>query len=91
VTIIFAKKRKLKFRLAPVVINLDLAVRKSNSSVSCPRLKLMVSLLLFSSFLHRKFMYFNEIKTEFFLKVVGNEKEGGSGRWQMIGICLGQW
>jgi hypothetical protein len=25
------------------------------------------------------------------LKVVGNEKEGGSGRWQMIGICLGPW
>ncbi len=23
------------------------------------------------------------------LKVVGNEKEGGSGRWQMIGIGLG--
>jgi hypothetical protein len=26
--------------------------------------------------------------TIWFLKVVGNEKEGGSGRWQMIGIGL---
>jgi hypothetical protein len=25
------------------------------------------------------------------LKVVGNEKEGGSENWQMIGICLGPW
>ncbi len=25
------------------------------------------------------------------LKVVGNEKEGGSERWQMIDIGLGQW
>jgi hypothetical protein len=25
------------------------------------------------------------------LKVVGNEKEGGSGRWHMIGICLAPW
>jgi hypothetical protein len=25
------------------------------------------------------------------LKVVGNEKEGGSGNLQMIGICLGPW
>ncbi len=25
------------------------------------------------------------------LKVVGNEKEGGSGKWQMIDICLGLW
>jgi hypothetical protein len=23
--------------------------------------------------------------------VVGNEKEGGSGNWQMIVICLGPW
>jgi len=25
------------------------------------------------------------------LKVVGNEKEGGSGKWQMIDIGLGLW
>jgi hypothetical protein len=25
------------------------------------------------------------------LKLVGNEKVGGSGRWQMVGICLQQW
>jgi hypothetical protein len=25
------------------------------------------------------------------LKVVDNKKQGGSGRWQMIGICLGPW
>jgi hypothetical protein len=25
------------------------------------------------------------------LKVVGNEKESGSGKWQMMGICLGPW
>jgi|LakMenE01Jun11ns_1017448.scaffolds.fasta_scaffold9810820_1 hypothetical protein len=25
------------------------------------------------------------------LKVVGNEKEGESGRWQMIRICFGPW
>jgi hypothetical protein len=29
------------------------------------------------------------IREETTLKVVGNEKEGGSGRWQMIGIGLG--
>ncbi len=26
-----------------------------------------------------------------YLKVVGNEKVGGSGRWQMIRIYLGPW
>jgi hypothetical protein len=25
------------------------------------------------------------------LKVVGNEKEGGPGKWQMIDIYLGLW
>jgi hypothetical protein len=25
------------------------------------------------------------------LKVVGNEKEGGSGKWKMIDIGLGLW
>jgi len=29
--------------------------------------------------------------TAHFLKVVGNEKEGGSGKWQMIDIGLGLW
>jgi hypothetical protein len=29
------------------------------------------------------------IKTS--LKVVGNEKEGGTGKWQMIDIGLGLW
>jgi hypothetical protein len=31
----------------------------------------------------------NQYNTNFDLKVVGNEKEGGSGRWQTIGIGLG--
>jgi hypothetical protein len=30
-------------------------------------------------------------KAVFDLKVVGNEKVGGSGRWQMIRIYLGPW
>ena len=30
-------------------------------------------------------------RTKSILKVVGNEKEGGSGKWQMIDIGLGLW
>ncbi len=31
------------------------------------------------------------VQRGFYLKVVGNEKVGGSGRWQMIDIGLGLW
>jgi hypothetical protein len=32
------------------------------------------------------------VEKETKLKIVTNEKQGGSGRWgQMIGICLGPW
>ncbi len=48
----------------------------------------------FGGFLHR--LAFPVFSTRFFdrffhLKVVGNEKEGGSGKWQMIDIGLGLW
>ncbi len=34
---------------------------------------------------------FTKLKIFHLLKVVGNEKEGGSGKWQMIDIGLGLW
>jgi hypothetical protein len=34
---------------------------------------------------------FQKTLTSSLLKVVGNEKEGGSGKWQMIDIGLGLW
>jgi hypothetical protein len=42
-----------------------------------------------ASFL-RLFYFFNKV-IKVSLKVLGNDKEGGSGRWQMIGIGLGPW
>jgi hypothetical protein len=43
-------------------------------------------------FLCRPFMIFEgSLDSNPVLKVVGNEKEGRSGKWQMIDIGLGLW
>ncbi len=34
---------------------------------------------------------YRTVSSTVILKVVGNEKEGGSGKWQMIDIGLGLW
>jgi hypothetical protein len=39
----------------------------------------------------RKSAMFKDIEVPGYLKVVGNEKEGGSGKWQMIDNGLGLW
>ncbi len=46
---------------------------------------------LLSDTLVIKYVRFCAVSSAFGLKVVGNEKEGGPGKWQIIDIGLGLW